>query len=146
MGFDSPKNENKEIRIKVLLILGRLKRQSQARFASPAASSILKRQRAAVRFGDLATQDESDAGTAGLGGKERHKEIRGVGEARPFVLDVQFKMRQVLSPTHFNRAARLRRSVYGVAHKINQQLLQLIGVRLDDDSLITDDAHLLSGL
>src|SRR5262249_45220661 len=40
-------------------------------------AAVLERQGASVRLGDLARQREADAGALGLGGEERHEQVRG---------------------------------------------------------------------
>jgi hypothetical protein len=52
---------------------GRLFRQTQEGFDTALTIAIRERQRAAVRFRNLATERETNAGTAGLGGEKRHE-------------------------------------------------------------------------
>ncbi len=49
--------------------------------AAGAVGAVPQRKTASVAFGDLAAQQQADAGTAGLGGEEGHEEIAGVRDA-----------------------------------------------------------------
>jgi hypothetical protein len=53
--------------------------QGQAGFAAGAFGGVLESQGAAVGFGDLAAEHQSDARAVGLGGEEGHKKVGGVG-------------------------------------------------------------------
>src|SRR5579875_592895 len=67
-----------------------LNREPQNRFATGAGLSVAQAQCTAVGFGDLAADDEADAGAATFGGKERNEQIGGVGETRAFVAHDDF--------------------------------------------------------
>src|SRR5262245_27518850 len=56
-----------------------LSRQTQIGDAAAAGSTVLEAQGAAVCFGDLAAENKTDSGAAGLCRKERNKEVRGIG-------------------------------------------------------------------
>ena len=55
-----------------------LKRQAEPGFAAPRVGAILQAQFAAVSFGDLAAKNQTNAGAARLGGKERDEQVRGM--------------------------------------------------------------------
>ena len=65
----------------------------QAGFAAWGVGAILQGEFAAMTFGDLAAEDEPDAGAAGLSGEEGDKEIRGVGYPRSIVEDPDIELR-----------------------------------------------------
>ena len=49
----------------------------------------MQNQRAAMGFGDLPAQHQADAGAARFRGKERDKQIGGVGETVAFVANIE---------------------------------------------------------
>ena len=51
-----------------------------------------------MRFGDLAAEEQADPGAACLGSEERHEQIRGVGDAMPFVVQHDFQAGKFLPP------------------------------------------------
>src|SRR5947208_17078509 len=72
---------------------GSTQRQSQPRQAARSLFPVFQRETAAVGFGNLAAQRQPDARSARFGGEERHKQIRGGGKSRPFVLNPYFQLR-----------------------------------------------------
>src|SRR6185503_3531083 len=71
-----------------------VRRETQARAAAGTIFAILEDQAAAVRFGDLAAQDEADARAARLRREERHEQVPGVRESWSFVLNPQLDRRR----------------------------------------------------
>ena len=108
-------------------------RQRHRRARALRSRSRLERQRAAVRFRDLAAEHETDARSLRLGREERHEQIRRVRQARPLIFDVDRYAMAVLLPSHAHGAAGFERRVDGVAHQVDQQLLELIGIGLHGD-------------
>ena len=92
--------------------------QEQARDATRLTVSILERQAAPMGFGNLAAQGQADTGAGRLGSKERHEEVRGVGQAGSVVLDAHFDVRSRLPPGTGDLALGLAGCVNGIAHKI----------------------------
>ena len=72
-------------------VAGRLRRSSllaregepEEGAAAAGVGAVLERERAAVRFGDLAAEHQADARAAGLGGEERHEQVGGVRQPGP---------------------------------------------------------------
>ena len=60
--------------------------------AARALSAVDEAQRAAVRFGDLSAQDETDPRAARLRREERDEEIFRVRQSRSFVFDLEFEV------------------------------------------------------
>src|SRR5687768_6100760 len=60
--------------------LSRLVGQAKDGAAATRPDTVLQRQCAAVRLGDLAAEREADAGSGRLRGEERHEEVGGVGQ------------------------------------------------------------------
>jgi hypothetical protein len=115
-----------------------------------------------VGLRDLAAEDQADAGAAGLRGEERHEQVGRIGQPGPFVVHPQ--LQRVAAPgrsTHHARArrgerpadpdaaARFARRVDGVAHEVDQELLELIAVGvhghqrswLDRNPLVSLEPH-----
>src|SRR5262245_23797220 len=64
-------------------------RKQQTRLTAVLAiSAVLQSESAAVRFGDLPAQHQSDAGAAGFGGEERHEQIGSAGQTGAFIPDI----------------------------------------------------------
>src|SRR5881275_522818 len=79
--------------------------QPQARFAPARARAVSERERAAVRLGDLAREDEAYPTPARLRGEEGHEEVGGAGEPEPLVLDPDFDVAvRAAAPAHAHRA------------------------------------------
>src|SRR6267143_5229024 len=68
-----------------------LHRKPQVGPAARPGMPVVESEDAAVGLGDLAAQDEADAGALRLGREERHEEVRGVGQPRPVVVDPQIE-------------------------------------------------------
>src|SRR5262245_38843313 len=64
----------------------RSERNTEAGPASSPIRPILERKRPAVRFGDLAAQDQADARSAGLRREERHEQVPFVRQAGALVV------------------------------------------------------------
>ena len=83
-----------------------------------------------VRVGDLPAEGEADARPAWLGREEGHEHVGTRDDAGAFVddadLDGLLVGRHV--PAHVHAAVGLARSVERVAHEVDQQLLDLVGV------------------
>src|SRR5437588_11884495 len=80
------------------------KGQAQSRRAAARARAVFERERAAVRLGDLAREDEADPTPARLRGEEGHEEVRGAGESESLVLDPDFDVAvRAAAPAHAHR-------------------------------------------
>src|SRR5229473_5420202 len=111
----------------------RAQRQPQPRTGARAVAPVLERQRSLVQLRDLAAQREPDAGPLRLGGEEGDEEVRSVRDARPFVEHRHLDVGGSRAPGHGHAAARLQRGVHRVAHQVDEELVELVGVRLDAD-------------
>ena len=89
-------------------------------------------QHAAVGFGDLPAQDQTNAAAAVLGGEEWNKKIVAVEQAGALVADEDFNAARIGAPAYFNRAGMfdggIKRGVDGVADQVDQHLFNLVGV------------------
>ena len=91
-----------------------------------------RRQRSAVRLGDLPAQHQPDAGAARLGGEERHEEVAR-DRARPGPSSSTMTSSTpaaVLQPTSTPPSG-LQRGIGRVAHQVDQQLIELVAVSGD---------------
>jgi hypothetical protein len=84
-----------------------------------------------MRLGNLTAQHKTDAGTATLGGEERHKQVGGVGQAWTFVPHDDSDGGRQTFHTHKNPPACFERGVDRVPDEIDESLFELIGVALD---------------
>src|SRR3954468_16933235 len=114
---------------------GRMQRDAQAGTASLAIGSILQHQASAMCLCDLTAQDQPDPRPARLGGEKRNKQVPGVRETGPLVLDPQLHGRRVRpgQPLPANRytAAGFADSIDSVSDQIDEQLLELIPISLN---------------
>src|SRR5205814_2035398 len=102
---------------------------------------VFERDGSAVRFRDLARQNEADARSLRLRGEEGHEEIRAALDARTLVLDAQLEHAVASRPTESDAAVRLERRVDGVAYEIDEQLVELIAVGENRDRRSVLDPH-----
>jgi len=63
----------------------------QAGDATGAVGAVFQGEGAAVVLGDLAAEDEADAGAGGFRREERHEEVPGIGDAGAIVGDSDLK-------------------------------------------------------
>ncbi len=86
-----------------------------------------------MRFGDLPAEHQADAGAAWLGGEVGHEEVGRIGDAGAVVGDLENQLAAVAPPGDFHRpgARLLERGFGGVRQQVLQQLLQLVGIRVD---------------
>lgn len=91
-----------------------LQRKAEPGFAPRTGLSILQGQRAAVRLGDLAAENQPDAGALGLGGEKGDEQVRAVREAWPVVLDRYLQICSPLSPAYLHPASGFQRRVGGI--------------------------------
>src|SRR5687767_11859333 len=82
-----------------------LERQPQSHVATAMIYTILQRQRAPMRFGNLARENEPDSGTSRLRRKERHKQICRTRQPRSLILNPDLQDSIVLHPTHLYATA-----------------------------------------
>jgi len=92
---------------------------------------VLECQRSAVSFGDLAAQDQTDPRSPRLCGEEGYKQVAGIREAGAFIIYPDLNPSDSPPPSNYHSTTGLQRGVYGVAEKIDQQLLELIPIRAD---------------
>jgi hypothetical protein len=97
--------------------------------------SRLECKRAAVRFGNLTARAQGRCPIPALGREERHEEVGGVRQARSFIVYIDRHVMAVSVPADTHGPTRLQRRIDGVAHEIDQQLLELIGIGLHGDGL-----------
>ena len=113
----------------------RLKRHAEGGAAADAVGAVRQQQCAAVRFGDLAAEDQADPGAARLGREERHEQVAGVRQARALRLRPRAPPTAATQPAAVpadrHPAAGLAHGVDGVANEVDQQLFELVAVRLD---------------
>ena len=98
---------------------------------TPGGLAIAELHLAAVRFGDLPGEYEADAIAAGFGGEERHEEVLGVRHACAFILDIDDRAKTIDGPCDCYRAIR-RACLESILDQVEQQLLELRGIRFDD--------------
>ena len=107
--------------------------QPQPSHAPGSVVPVLERHVPAVRIGNLAAQRQPDAGAPGLGREERHEHVGARGDAAPPIEDADFHVARALdAPLHLRESAGFLRRVEGVAHEVDEQLLELIGIGADD--------------
>src|SRR5271156_4141454 len=95
--------------------------------------AIFKRQRTTVRFGNLPAEHEPDAGAAGLRREKRDEKIRGIRDARAIVLHPNIDVIIFVIPSDANTAAGFERSVHSIAEKIDEELIELVGISLNSN-------------
>ena len=83
-----------------------LQRQTEAGFAALGVGAIFQGEFAAVGFGDLAAEDQADAGAVWLGGEEGDEEIGGVGDAGAVVEDAYVDVGALARPGDLHAASR----------------------------------------
>src|SRR5579883_637985 len=84
-----------------------------------------------MRFRNLPAQHQADARTSALGGKERHKQVTGIRETRPFVAYRNLDRARRSIEAHEDAPGCFLRRIHGVAHQIDEHLLELIGIALN---------------
>ena len=89
---------------------------------------VLEGERAAVRFGDLPAEHETNARTRGFGREERYEQVGIVGQAGSLIVDPQLERAPSALPADRDAAAGFQRCVDRVVEQIDQELLQLIGI------------------
>src|SRR5258706_3603438 len=102
-------------------------------YAAAAILPVCERQRAAMGFRDLATQDQTDSRASGLGGEKWHEQIRGVRESWAIVNDRKLNLRLLERPPNYDFPISFEHRLRSIADQIDQQLLQLVSVRLNCD-------------
>jgi len=100
--------------------------EAEAGFAAVGVGAIFEVELAAMGFGDLAAEDQSNARAARFGGEEGNEDVGRVGDARAVIHDPNFQEGAVARPADVNAAARFERGVHSVADEIDEELLQLI--------------------
>lgn len=94
------------------------------------ALAVLQSQDAAMGFGNLPAQRQTDARTFRFRGEERNEKIGRVRKAWPVIFDGDFDISSHLPPADPDATARFQRSISRIADQIDEELIQLIGVRL----------------
>lgn len=102
-------------------------------FAAAAVGAVLQRERAAMSFGDLPAEDQADAGAPGLGGEKRNKQVCGIGNAGTFIEHGQIEIGIAAGPFHAHATVQFLSGVDGVAEQIDEQLFELVAIRLQAD-------------
>src|SRR5262249_1190543 len=88
--------------------------QTQTSLASRRILTIDQRQRTTVRFGNLPAEHKTDAGAAWLCGEKRHKQISGIGETGPFILNPNVDVSGSGRPSGHHLSVGLHRCVDGI--------------------------------
>src|SRR5262245_40754209 len=88
--------------------------ESKGRNTAAAVRPIFQRQRSAVRLGDLAAENQSDARALRLRREERNEEVGAVRDSRSFVLDRQRHRAVLTTPPNLYPAVRLERRIHRV--------------------------------
>src|SRR5256885_13160698 len=83
------------------------------------------------QLGYLPAQREPDARPLRFGGEERHEQVPRIRDPWPLVSHRHLHLRCAGAPRNHHSAARLQRGVRGIADQIDEQLIELIRVRLD---------------
>ena len=73
-----------------------------------------------MRFGNLATQNEANAGASRLGGEERDKQIGGVGQTWTVIDNQEFHLSAVLRPGNVNAALGFQGRIGGIANQVDE--------------------------
>ena len=94
-----------------------------------------------MSLGDLARECQTDAHAARFGGEEWDEEIRGAADAGAFIRDTDLDGILRRRPRHRHPPSRFEHRVGTVAHQVDQQLLDLIGVRVDGEVRPRLDGH-----
>ena len=110
-------------------------------FAAAAVGAVLQSERAAVRFGNLAAEDEANPGASGLGGEKRDKKIRGIRNAKAFIQNQEIQIGRIAGPFDVHAAVLLAGGIGGVANQIDEQLLELVAIHLDGDARPVREVH-----
>ena len=71
-----------------------------------------------MSFGDLAAENEANAGTPGLGSEERHKQICRVWQSRTVVDNPQLHLTAFTHPANLNASLRFQGGIRGIANQI----------------------------
>src|SRR5277367_671766 len=95
-------------------------REVQTGFGATMRGAILKSERAAVGFGDLPAQNQTDSRASLLGCEKWHEKIRGAGNSWAVILNPHFDASVLAFPSHAHAAARFQRGVHGVVQQIDQ--------------------------
>ncbi len=87
---------------------------------------------AAMGAGDLLGQSETNAAAGRFGRVERHEKVVGVGDAHAAIVNRDKSRRIVETPAHFYWLSAVgERGIDGVPEKVDEHLLQLIGIGID---------------
>src|SRR5262245_40115122 len=95
-----------------------------------------------MRLGNLAAEDKADAGSAGFGREERNEQVCGICQTGTFVLDPYIDVTQYECPTGGDMSAGLESGVNSIADQVDQELFDLIGIRLRSDFKTAVQLHL----
>ena len=85
-----------------------------------------------MSFGDLPAENKTYARATGLRCEERNEQVCCIGKARAIIENPNIKQCALPGPANLNAAAILKRGIRAISHQIDQQLLQLIGIRRND--------------
>src|SRR5277367_3400751 len=103
-------------RAKLLII----ERKAQTSFGTAMRGTIFECERAAVSFGDLPAENQTDARASLLGGEKRHKKIRSAGDSWAIVLNPHFDAAVLAFPADAHAAAGFESSVHRIVQQIDQ--------------------------
>src|SRR5262245_41902356 len=82
-------------------------------------------------FSDLAAEWKTDTRPSRLGREERNKQVAGVGQAWPVVLDANLEKSCHSHPTDSDPTRGFQRCIHGVMQKVDEKLFQLVAVGLN---------------
>src|SRR5262245_21530607 len=84
-----------------------------------------------MSLSNLAAQDEADTGTARFRRKERYEQVSRIGQPGSLILNHDIDITSRALPKHALTAVGIQRCVDSIANEINQQLFDLIRIRLN---------------
>ena len=106
-------------------------RQPKPCQAATAIVAVFQGKAAPVVFGDLAAEGKANARSSRLGREERDKQVSGVRQAWPVVLDANLEKCGRCDPTDPDPSPGFQRCIHGVMQQVDEQLFQLVAVGLN---------------
>src|SRR5688500_1885187 len=106
-------------------------RNDEPRLGTARIGAIVQRECAAVRFRDLPAQHETDSSSVGLRRVEWDEQVRAVCDAMALIDHAELECVVRALPLHPYGALRLDRRLDRIAHEVDQELLELVRIRLN---------------
>lgn len=86
-----------------------------------------------MSLGDLTAQNESDARTLRLCSKKRNEKVSGIRKALAFIFHPDFELIARSAPSYGHTARHRQGRICAIAYKIDEELIQLVPVRINYD-------------